>query len=93
MQPHNKLKHAHFDLFKRGGGSVQGWSGAILEKRSVNVLTIKVSGMFPPLVGALGAVAEEVVVKSYDCLMIRMGDLYLQLRKVPVLGGLSSPFW
>ena len=62
--------------------------GAILKKRSVNVLTIEMSGIFSSLVGALGAVAEaeEVTARSYDRLTIRLGGYLLTTVASPRFG-------
>ena len=57
-------------------GQYKGLFRAILKKRYANALTIKMSVILPSLVGALGAVAEEVAVRSYNHLMIRLGGAF-----------------
>ena len=67
--------------------------GVILNKASIISLTIKMSGLRPTLVRALGAVSKETEIRHYDLLTLKLGDACtFEPGCSPYWEGFGNPF-
>ena len=67
--------------------------GVILNKASISSLTIKMTGLMPTLLGALGAMAEGTESRHYHLIRLKLGDACtFEPGCSPYWEGFGNPF-